>query len=209
MRQWKRDTAVLLVSRNISKVLCQVFPVHSCIPFPSLKVPQKKGVYRWRNTEGVKGNEDESKRKTIQFIWDLPKWKMEKIERRSWDEILCASVFSNSPKYWSNLSLGRETVAVLRMRGAHTSTSSSIQQNKLAATVGGEFTLSGRNNHVSTGLQTSGTPLSPASLDAAVCTRQQGYTNSICLQEHAAMTVVQTACGVHCSSIVGNRECII
>lgn len=92
-------------------------------------------------------------------------------------------------------------MAVLRIQGAHTSTSSSIIQNKLAATVGSEFTLSGRNNYVSTGLQTSGTPRSPASLASAVPTRQQGYINSICLQEHAAATVGQTARGVHHSGM--------
>lgn len=42
LRQSQPDTTVLLVSLNLSKVLCQVFPVHSCIPFSSLKVPQKE-----------------------------------------------------------------------------------------------------------------------------------------------------------------------
>lgn len=37
-RQRQRGTAALLVSLNLSKVLCQVFPVQPCIPFTSLKV---------------------------------------------------------------------------------------------------------------------------------------------------------------------------
>lgn len=41
-RQSQRDAAVPLVSLNLSEVLCQVFPVHSCIPFSSLKVAQKE-----------------------------------------------------------------------------------------------------------------------------------------------------------------------
>lgn len=40
-RQSQLDTSAPLVSLNLSKVLCQVFPVHSCIPFSSLKVTQK------------------------------------------------------------------------------------------------------------------------------------------------------------------------
>ncbi len=100
-------------------------------------------------------------------------------------------------------------MAVLRIQGAHTSTSSSIKQNKLAATVGGEFTLFGHNNCVSTGLRTLGTPCSPASLDSVVPTRQQGYINSICLHEHATATVGQTARGVHHSGGAEDSECII
>lgn len=41
-RQSQVDTTAPLVSLNLSKVLCQVFPVRSCIPFTSLKVTQKE-----------------------------------------------------------------------------------------------------------------------------------------------------------------------
>lgn len=123
-RQW--GTAVLLVSLNLSKVLCQVFPVQPCIPFTSLKVWQKKWIHRWRNKEAKRGSKDRTKGKNKTIYLRSAKIKNGENgkEELRWD-LVCSSL-SNSLKYWSNSSLCRETVAVLRMRGTNTSTSSSI-----------------------------------------------------------------------------------
>lgn len=134
-----------------------MFPVHHGVQFQPIKSCTKRARIYWRRE---KGNEDKTKNggeggggcwggKQCNLFDMCQKWRMEKIENRSWDEIFCARVFSNSPSYWCYSSLGRETVAALRVRGAHTSTSSSIQQNKLAATVAASSLSSTRNNCVS------------------------------------------------------------
>lgn len=96
-RQSQLDTTVPLVSLNLSKVLCQAFPVHSCIPFSSLKVAQKEWGPQMEGQERREYRQGQNKKKKQYNLFEMcQKWKMEKT---SSDEILCAPVFSNSPQY--------------------------------------------------------------------------------------------------------------
>lgn len=80
-RQSQLDTTVPLVSLNLSKVLCQVFPVHSCIPFSSLKVTQREWALKIGGGDG--GARTKQKEKQYNLFEMCQKWKMEKMEKRS------------------------------------------------------------------------------------------------------------------------------
>ncbi len=81
-RQSQPDTTVLLVSLNLSKVLCQVRPVHSCINFSSLKVTQKTGNYREKGIRERGQGGQNKKGKQYNLFEKCQKWKMEKMEKK-------------------------------------------------------------------------------------------------------------------------------